>query len=55
MIRQPAKTKGIQLWVNLPAELKTLEPDYQQVDADEIKLEEIPGGRVRILAGAGAA
>lgn len=49
------ETQGIQLWVNLPAELKTLEPDYQQINADEIKVEQIPGGRVRLLAGGEAA
>jgi len=45
------KTQGIQLWVNLPAELKTLEPDYQQINADAIKVVDIAGGKVRILAG----
>ena len=29
-------TEGIQLWVNLPQKLKTLDPDYQQVDKQEI-------------------
>jgi len=47
-------TQGIQLWVNLPTELKTLEPDYQQVDSGEINVIEIAGGKVRQLAGAGA-
>jgi redox-sensitive bicupin YhaK (pirin superfamily) len=45
------ETKGIQLWVNLPAELKKLAPDYQQVDADQIRVVTIPGGRVRLLSG----
>lgn len=45
------ETKGIQLWVNLPAELKTLEPDYQQVNQDDVKITELSGGRVRKLAG----
>jgi len=48
------ETSGIQLWVNLPAELKKLPPDYQQVDADQISILVIPGGRVRLLAGEGA-
>lgn len=48
------KTRGIQLWVNLPAELKTLAPDYQQVNADQIRVVEIPGGRVRLLSGENA-
>jgi redox-sensitive bicupin YhaK (pirin superfamily) len=45
------ETKGIQLWVNLPAELKKLPPDYQQVDAGQVRVLDIPGGRVRLLAG----
>ena len=44
-------TKGIQLWVNLPLELKTVDPDYQQVEADEVNIAEIPGGSVRLLSG----
>jgi redox-sensitive bicupin YhaK (pirin superfamily) len=45
------ETSGIQLWVNLPAELKKLAPAYQQVDADEIRVVNVPGGRVRLLSG----
>lgn len=44
-------TKGIQMWVNLPAELKKTEPDYQQVLAEEVNIVTIPGGYVRILSG----
>lgn len=43
--------KGIQLWVNLPLALKKVAPDYQQVDADEVKVVVIPGGSVRLLSG----
>jgi len=49
------KTRGIQLWVNLPAELKTMAPDYQQVNADDILTVAIAGGEVRVLAGDRAA
>ncbi len=49
------ETRGIQLWVNLPAGLKKIEPDYQQINADDIKLAEIPGGQIRLLAGDDAA
>ena len=49
------KTKGIQLWVNLPAELKKIEPGYQQINADEIKVVNITGGRVKLLSGDNAA
>jgi len=47
-------TKGIQMWVNLPSELKTLAPDYQQINADEINVVDIPGGRIRVLSGENA-
>lgn len=49
-----SETRGIQLWVNLPAELKTLAPDYQQVNASEITTVAIAGGEVRMLAGENA-
>ena len=49
-----AVTRGIQMWVNLPADLKKLEPDYQQVDADEVSEQIIEGVRVRHLSGEGA-
>ena len=45
------ETRGIQLWVNLPAESKKIEPDYQQIDAADIRIKDIPGGSVRLLAG----
>lgn len=48
-------TRGIQMWVNLPSNLKKLEPGYQQVDAQQIEQETIDGVLVRHLAGHGAA
>lgn len=48
------RTSGIQLWINLPRRLKTLEPDYQQVDATEIPETEIDGGVVRTIVGEGS-
>lgn len=47
-------TRGIQLWINLPARLKSLEPDYQQVDIDEFPVKEVAGGRVVTLVGKGS-
>lgn len=49
------ETRGIQLWVNLPAELKQVEPDYQQVEPEQIGEVSFAGGRYRQLAGQGAA
>ena len=42
-------TSGIQLWINLPRELKQLEPGYQQVDAEQIPEQIIEGIRVRSI------
>lgn len=47
------RTDGIQLWINLPKRLKTVDPDYQQVDAENIPVEEIPGGSRRVIIGEG--
>lgn len=46
-----AMSNGIQLWINLAKELKTIEPDYQQVDKENIPVKEIEGGRVSIIVG----
>jgi redox-sensitive bicupin YhaK (pirin superfamily) len=46
--------RGIQLWVNLPQRLKTIAPDYQQVDADQFPRRSIPGGSVIEIAGKGS-
>ena len=47
-------TRGIQLWVNLPLRLKSLAPDYQQVNADAIPERKVNNGVVRVLAGEGS-
>ncbi|MGD8802275.1 MAG: pirin family protein [Gammaproteobacteria bacterium] len=44
-------TRGIQMWVNLPLRLKKLEPDYQQVNSDEVPERKVNNGIVRVLAG----
>lgn len=45
-------SNGIQLWINLAKSKKTIEPDYQQVDEDNIPLIKIEGGNVRVIVGA---
>jgi redox-sensitive bicupin YhaK (pirin superfamily) len=45
------KSIGIQMWVNLPRELKKIEPGYQQVNADEFPDTTIEGGVVREIVG----
>lgn len=44
-------TVGIQMWMNLPQRLKTVEPGYQQVDAKDIPEIDFPGGKKRIIVG----
>ena len=46
--------QGIQLWINLPRRLKTLEPDYQEVMPEEIPEENINGVSVRNIVGGGS-
>ena len=51
---RPAEFHGVQLWVNLPAVQKWIEPNYQQIDAGAITLMRSPdgGALVRLIAGA---
>ena len=44
---------GFQIWVNLPAEKKMMEPRYQDVPADEIPVAESDDGLVRAVVVAG--
>ena len=51
----PPPTKGmmhgLQLWVNLPAEKKMMEPRYRGILENEVPIVKIPGGEVRVIAG----
>jgi redox-sensitive bicupin YhaK (pirin superfamily) len=42
---------GFQLWANLPASQKMIDPRYQGITAGEIPIEEAPGIRVRVICG----
>ena len=44
-------SNGIQLWINLAKDKKTIEPDYQQVDEENIPLVNIEGGTIRVIVG----
>lgn len=44
-------SNGIQLWINLAKELKSIEPGYQQVDKENIPVKEIEGGKISIIVG----
>ncbi len=45
---------GIQLWINLPKRLKQIEPDYQQLQADDIPEQEEDGAVIRTIVGEGS-
>jgi len=45
---------GLQLWVNLPRELKEMAPDYQAVAPAEIPEEQVGGVRRRTVVGNGS-
>jgi len=44
-------SNGIQLWINLAKSKKTMEPDYQQVDEENIPQVKIEGGNIRVIVG----
>ena len=44
-------SNGIQLWINLAKSQKTMEPDYQQVDEENIPNIDIDGGNIRVIVG----
>jgi redox-sensitive bicupin YhaK (pirin superfamily) len=43
---------GLQLWVNLPAKNKMMGPRYRGILEKEVTIVKIPGGEVRVIAGA---
>ncbi len=46
-------TRGIQLWINLPARLKASAPAYQEAKAESMQDEPLPGGVRRVIVGEG--
>ncbi|KTD45885.1 pirin-like protein [Legionella rubrilucens] len=43
---------GLQLWLNLPAANKWVEPNYQEFTADELPVEALPAGvQIKVIAG----
>ena len=52
-LRSPEGLHGFQIWINLPARDKLKEPEYAQVDADQLPWHEFgDGARARVFAGA---
>lgn len=45
------QTRGIQLWINLPARLKASAPAYQEAKAESIVDEPVDGGARRVIVG----
>lgn len=46
---------GFQLWINLPAAHKMIEPAYQEFSPEQVPLQDLDGGvRLRVLAGRAA-
>jgi len=54
MPAQQGSSNGIQLWINLPKKLKTINPSYQQVNADEFPVNKFDGGQAKIIVGEGS-
>jgi len=49
---QQGRMDGFQLWVNLPAKLKMMQPRYQEIESSQIpEVEREDGTRIRIIAG----
>jgi redox-sensitive bicupin YhaK (pirin superfamily) len=42
---------GLQLWVNLPAKDKMMDPRYRGVLEGDVPVVKVPGGEVRVIAG----
>jgi hypothetical protein len=54
LFRQGGLVHGVQLWVNLPAQIKFSHPRYQAITADALRLLTTPdgGALIRLIAGA---
>lgn len=48
------ESNGIQLWINLPKRLKQIDPEYQQVDANDFPIKDIEGGSIKTIVGEGS-
>lgn len=49
--QQEGRMEGFQLWLNLPAKDKMREPWYRDIGTAEIPELQLPGARVRVIAG----
>ena len=44
-------SRGFQLWLNLPKNLKMIEPSYNDIPAESIPKIQIPGGYIKVICG----
>ncbi len=51
MPNEAGRTRGIQLWINLPKYLKGTAPSYQQVNENEFPIKNIEGGKIKTIVG----
>ncbi|KAL4192789.1 hypothetical protein AMTRI_Chr06g173700 [Amborella trichopoda] len=51
MPAEEGPNKGLQLWINLSSKEKMIEPGYQELQSQDIKIAERDGVEVRIIAG----
>ncbi|MFC3957061.1 pirin family protein [Halovivax cerinus] len=49
-----AACNGLQLWINLPREAKTADPDYADATADDLPTETLDGATVTTVVGEGS-
>lgn len=49
-----SRSRGLQLWVNLPKALKGLEPEYQTVTAEEFPVRDVGGMHIKTIVGEGS-
>jgi redox-sensitive bicupin YhaK (pirin superfamily) len=49
--QEDGRLEGFQLWINLPASHKMMQPAYQEYDVDNIPLETRPGASIRVITG----
>jgi len=49
--RNGPRLAGFQLWVNLPASHKMMDPRYRDIPARDIPVILVPGGQIRLVCG----
>lgn len=49
---QGEEVHSLQLWVNLPSELKMIEPRYQNLRSEDMPVKEVEGAIIRVFSGA---